>query len=173
MSDYENAPEHERDHPHEGMLRIWSSMQDFIDWDEHEVAAIHVDNNIAGMSIEVYEDTNIDDGEIYFWYDGGYEYRPKLGSIDFGHNPCSKLLHMSNGLVVPASRDLSPMLNALTTPRLAWIRNTLHHEASHLTGNQDALDAHFASVAYRYAQVPYTDPSAIRQAAIFIDSPAY
>jgi hypothetical protein len=26
-------------------------------------------------------------------------------------------------LVVPASRELPPMHNALTTPRLAWIRN--------------------------------------------------
>ncbi len=171
--DTQNAPWHDRDHPHEGQLRVWFDPQNFVDWDENEVAAIHVDNNIAGLSLDVYEATNIDDHEIYFWYDGGHEFRPQLGSIDFGHNPCSKLLQMSNGLVTPASHALSPMLNALTTPRLAWIRNTLHHEASHLTGNQDALDAHFASVQYRYAQTTYTDPSAIRQAAIFIDSPAY
>jgi hypothetical protein len=171
--DTPNAPWHTRDHPGEGMLRIWYDHQTFVDYDENDVAASHVDNNLAGLSLEVYESVNIDDREIYFWYMGGQEFRPQLGSIDFGHNPCSRLLQMSNGLIAPASHDLVPMLNAMTTPRLAWIRHTLHSEASSLTGNQDALDAHFGSVAYRYGQLSYTDPGVIRQAAIFIDEPAY
>jgi hypothetical protein len=172
-ADPANAPWHYLDHPHEGQLRVWSDLQNFIDWDEQEVAAIYVDNNVAGFSIEVYESSNIDDHEIYLWYNGGHEYRPKLGDIGLYTNPCSKLLQMSNGLIGPASRDLYPMLNSLTTPRLAWLRQTLHDESDHLTGNQDALDAHFGKLTYQLGQHEATGPDKIRQGAIFIDSPAY
>ncbi len=168
-----NAPWHQYDHPHEGQLRVWFDAQNFIDWDENEVVSIYVDNNVAGVSLEVYTHDSIDDHEIYLWYSGGHEFRPQLGSIALDSNPCSRLLQMSNGLVVPASRDLHPMLNAMTTPRLAWLRRTLHDQASHLTGNQDALDAFFGKITYQLGQLDVTGADTIRQAAIFIDEPAY
>ena len=168
-----NAPWHERDHPKEGMLRVWIDTQYFLDWDENEVVGLYVDNNVVGLSLEVYTSTSIDDHEIYLWYSGGHEFRPQLGSIGLDSNHCSRLVQMSNGLIAPASRELHPMLNALTTPRLAWVRQALHDESSHLTGNQDALEAFFGRIAYQYGQLQETGADAIRQAAIFIDEPAY
>jgi hypothetical protein len=167
-------PTHYLDHPREGTIRVWMNLQDFFDYEDGDVESLYVDNNIAGFKLRVPDKASIDTETARFWYSGGHENQVQLGSIGLDSNPCSKLLMMQNGLIAPASRELHPMLNAMTTPRLAWIRNQLHEHSERLAATSDEhLDEWFGQVTYQYQQGGPTAAATIRAAMIPLDEPVY
>jgi hypothetical protein len=167
-----HAPEHSRDHPPEGAIRVWMDHENFWDMPEEDAAASYVDNNVAGFKLHVPDTESIDTQPIQLWYSAGNQIEPVLGSIRDEHNPCSKFLFDSSQLIMPATRDLQPMFNAMTTPRLHWIRHALHADPSRLAATSDEhLEEYFGQIAYQYNQnTGYTDAATMRAAIIPIDS---
>lgn len=161
-----------QEHPAEGHVRVWMDHENFWDMPESDAAAQYVDNNVVSLRMHVPDTSSIDGQPLHLWYQAGNQISPVLGSIVQDNNPCSKFIMDSSQLIMPANRELHPMLNSMTTPRLYWIRTALHADPGRLAAvSDDQLDEYFGQIAYQYAQnTSYTDAAAMHAAIIPIDS---